>query len=52
MRFGRVASQIFTQFSAPYAFTFWVGVLVTVLGGYTLHSRSRRGDRVRSTTSG
>jgi VanZ family protein len=52
-RFGRVASQIFTQFSAPYAFTFWVGVLVTVLGGYTLHARrSRRGARVRSTTSG
>jgi VanZ family protein len=53
LRFGRVASQIFTQFSAPYAFTFWVGVLVTVLGGYTLHARrSRRGARVRSTTSG
>jgi VanZ family protein len=53
LRFGRVASQIFTQFSAPYAFTFWVGILVTVLGGYTLHTRrSRRGARVRSTTSG
>ena len=52
LRFGRVASQIFTQFSAPYAFTFWVGVLVAVLGGYTLHSSSRRGARVRSTTSG
>jgi uncharacterized membrane protein YidH (DUF202 family) len=52
LRFGQVASQIFTQFSAPYAVTFWVGVLVTVLGGYTLHSRSRRGARVRSTTSG
>jgi hypothetical protein len=53
LRFGRVASQIFTQFSAPYVFTFWIGVLVTVLGGYTLHTRkSRRGARVRSTTSG
>ena len=52
LRFGRVASQIFTQFSAPYAFTFWVGFLVTGLGGYALHSRSRRGARVRSTTSG
>jgi VanZ family protein len=52
LRFGRVASQIFTQFSAPYAFTFWVGVLVTALGGYALHSSSRRGARVRSTTSG
>lgn len=53
LRFGQVVSQIFTQFSAPYAFTFWVGVLVTALGGYTLHTRrSRRGARVRSTTSG
>ncbi|MGH6919073.1 MAG: hypothetical protein ACREJ0_15380 [Geminicoccaceae bacterium] len=52
-RFGQVVSQIFTQFSAPYAFTFWVGVLVTALGCYTLHTRrSRRGARVRSTTSG
>jgi VanZ family protein len=53
LRFGKVASQIFTQFSAPYAFTFWVGVVVTALGGYALHARrSRRGARVRPTTSG
>jgi uncharacterized membrane protein YidH (DUF202 family) len=52
-RFGQVASQIFTQFSAPYAYTFWIGVLVTALGWYTLHARrGRRAARVRSTRSG
>jgi VanZ family protein len=52
-RFGQVVSQIFTQLSAPYAVTFWIGVLVTALGWYTLHARrGRRGARVRSTRSG
>jgi hypothetical protein len=52
-RFGQVVSQIFTQFSAPYAYTFWIGVLVTALGWYTLRTRrGRRGARVRSTSSG
>jgi hypothetical protein len=51
-RFGQVVSQI-THLSAPYAVTFWIGVLVTALGGYALHARrARRGARVRSTRSG
>jgi hypothetical protein len=51
-RFGQVVSQI-THLSAPYAVTFWIGVLVTALGGYTLHARrGRRGARIRSTRSG
>jgi hypothetical protein len=50
-RFGQVVSQI-THLSAPYAVTFWIGVLVTALGGYALHARrGRRGARVRSTRS-
>jgi VanZ family protein len=49
IRFGQVVSQV-THFSAPYAFTFWIGVLVTALGCYALHTRrSRRGGRVRAT---
>jgi hypothetical protein len=48
-RLAEVAWQIFTQFSALYAFTFWVGVLVMVVGGVML--RGPFGGRARPVRS-
>jgi hypothetical protein len=49
LRLAQVGRQIFTQFSAVYAFTFWLGVLVMVVGGLMWRGSSGgRGRRVRT----
>jgi hypothetical protein len=46
-RFAQVLWQIFTQFSAPYVFSFWLGVLVMV-GGWLWMRNSSSSRRVRT----
>lgn len=46
-RFAQVLWQIFTQFSAPYVFSFWLGVLVMV-GGWLRMRNSSSSRQVRT----
>ena len=49
LHLAEVGWQIFTQFSAVYALTFWLGALVMVVGGLLLRrSIGSRGRRVRA----
>ena len=49
LRLAQVGWQILTQFSAVYAFTFWLGVLVMAVGALMLRgSIGSRGRRVRT----
>jgi hypothetical protein len=49
LRLAQVGWQLFTQFSAVYAFTFWLGVLVMAVGGLMWRgSIGGRGRRVRT----
>lgn len=51
IRFAQVGWQIFTQFSAPYVFTFWIGVLIVAWGWYGLFGKNARRGGVRSSRS-
>ena len=49
LRLADVGWQLLTPFSAGYAFTFWLGVLVTAIGGLMVRGAVRsRGRRVRT----
>ena len=49
LRLADVGWQLLTPFSAGYAFTFWLGVLVAVIGGLMVRGAVRsRGRRVRT----
>jgi hypothetical protein len=49
LRFAQVGWQLFTEFSAGYALTFWLGLLVMIVGGLMLrgHPGQRSGARSR-----
>jgi hypothetical protein len=41
LRLSQVGARIFGQFGAPYAFTFWLGALVMLVGGLRLRAARR-----------